>query len=228
MSRRKNIEALLARAEKSVKPLKADYDVALKAKIISEDIKIDIKNIFENLRSVIDYLAHDISEHLADSQPGRLYFPIRKTAAEFDQAIAKDYPGIMDNHPEVYDVLKQAQPFNDPWLGQFNALNNNNKHQDLVEQTRTESKHVSVTSPTRSGRVSWGPGVTFGRGVSVMGVPIDPRTQLPVSNNQVKTEITIWVDFKFKDNGLSVIPFIQESIKRVGALHEQISKHISS
>lgn len=228
MSRRKNIEALLARAEKSVTPLKADYDAALKAKTISEDIKIDIKNIFENLRSALDYLAHDISEHLAGSQPARLYFPIRQTPADFDQAMAKDYPGVRESHPAVYAVLKQAQPFNDPWLGQFNALNNNSKHQDLVEQTRTESKHVSVTSPIGGGGVSWGPGVTFGGGVSVMGVPIDPRTQLPVPNNQVKTEITIWVDFKFKDNGLSVIPFIQESIKRVAALHEQISKHISS
>jgi hypothetical protein len=228
MSRRKNIEALLLRAEKSVVPLKADYDAALKAKHISEDIKIDIKNIFENLRSALDYLAHEISEHLANLQPTRLYFPIRKTAGEFDQTMAKDYPGVKENHPQVYAILKKAQPFNDPWLGQFNALNNNNKHQYLVEQTRTESRHVTVTSPTGGGRVSWGPGVTFGSGVIVMGVPIDSRNQLPVPNKQVNTEITIWVDFKFKDNGVSVIPFIRESIRRVGALHEQVSKHISS
>ncbi len=85
-----------------------------------------------------------------------------------------------------------------------------------------------MTSPTGGGGVSWGPGVSFGSGVRVMGVPIDPRTQLPIPNDQVKTEIVTWVDFKFKDNGESVIPFIQVSIQKVRDLHEQISKHIGS
>ena len=226
MSRQNSINALILRTEKAITPLKGDYEAALRAKNISEDIKIDIKNIFENLRSVLDYLAHDISDYLADSQPPRLYFPILQSIVEFEKVMAKDYSGVKANHPQVYAELEKAQPFNDPWLGQFNSLNNNNKHQDLVEQTRTESRRVSVTSPTGGGGVSWGPGVTFGSGVSVMGVPIDPRTQLPVPNNQVKTEIITWVDFKFKDNALSVIPFIELSIERVRQLHEQISKHI--
>lgn len=228
MSRRKSIDALISKAEKAVTPLKGDYESALRAKAISEEIKIDIKNIFENLRSALDYLAHDISEHLADSQPDRLYFPIRQSLSEFEKVMTKDYPGVKEKSPEVFTILEKAQPYNDSWLGQFNALNNNNKHQDLVEQTRIESRRVSVTSPTGGGGVSWGAGVTFGSGVRVMGVPIDPRTQLPVPNNQVKTEIVTWVDFKFKDNGASVTPFIQASIEKVRDLHEHLSKYIGS
>ena len=228
MNRQKSIEALLSRAEKATTPLKADYEAALSAKTISEEIKIDIKNIFENLRSVLDYVAHDISDNLADSQPSRLYFPIRQSPAEFEKVMARDYPGVKANHPHVHAVLEKAQPYNDPWLGQFNSLNNNNKHQDLAEQTRTDSRRVSVTSSSGGGGVSWGPGVTFGSGVRVMGVPIDPKTQLPVPNNQVRTEIVTWVDFKFRDNGISVIPFIDTSIKRIRQIHEQISKHIGS
>ena len=74
--------------------------------------------------------------------------------------------------------------------------------------------------------MSWGPGVSFGAGVSVMGAPIDPRTQLPVPNNQVKTEIITWVDFRFKDNGLSALPFIEQSLKKVEQTFRELQKHI--
>ena len=109
--------------------------------------------------------------------------------------------------------------------GGFNKLNNENNHQDLVEQTKTEHRRVNVSAPGGGG-VSWGPGVTFGSGVSVMGVPIDPRTQLPVPNNSVKTEIIVWVDFKFQSNDQSVLPFIEMSIDRVESVSRELQKHI--
>lgn len=227
MSRSKSIDALLKKSNKDLVILKKDYEAALHAKQISEEIKIDIKNIFENLRSALDYLAHDISEHLATSKPKILYFPIRHSLAEFTATMAKDYPGVEGNNTDIYSILEQVQPYNKPWLGNFNKLNNNNKHQKLVEQTRTESRHVSVTSHGSGGGVSWGPGVTFGGNISVMGVPIDPYTQLPVPNNQVKTEITIWINFIFEDIGESVLPFIQQSITEVCNIHEKTSKHLN-
>jgi hypothetical protein len=58
-----------------------------------------------------------------------------------------------------------------------------------------------------------------------MGVPIDPRTQLPVPNNIVKTDITIWVDFKFREGGQSVLPFLEKSITRVESTYQAIAKH---
>ena len=129
MSRRKSIDALLSKSDKDFATLKKDYDAALQAKNISEEIKIDIKNIFENLRSALDYLAHDISDQLATTQPDRLYFPIRQSAADFATTMAKEYPGVKDKSTEIYSILEKVQPYNSPWLGKFNKLNNNNKHQ---------------------------------------------------------------------------------------------------
>ena len=105
------------------------------------------------------------------------------------------------------------QPYHAPWLGQFNRLNKHNKHQDLVEQTRTEARRVTVSRG--GGSVSWGPGVKFGGGVSVMGVPIDPKTQMPVPNTVAKTDVIIWVDFRFKEIDESVLPFLDTSLKNV-------------
>lgn len=199
MQRASSIEALLRRATADASALHVAYQTSLSAKHISDELRVQIKSIFENLRSCFDYMARDIfdSKCASAKKPNRLYFPIRQSAPEFQKAIASDFAGLAVAAPAVVAAVEAIQPYNDPWLGKFNKLNNHNKHQDLVEQTRTEAKHVKVSSG--GGSVSWGPGVTFGSGVSVMGVPIDPRTQMPVPNNLVRTDVVTWVDFRFSE-----------------------------
>lgn len=226
MKRASSIEALLRKSQTVFADLKRAYDASLHEKHVREDFKVDIKNIFENLRSCLDYLAHDIFETHCPSakSPDRLYFPIRPTATEFNQAVSRDYPGLQTTSPVVFGILESIQPYRDPWLGHFNRLNNDNKHQDLVEQTRAESRQVTVSRG--GGSVSWGPGVTFGGGVSVMGVPIDPRTQRPVPNSVVQTQVITWVDFRFKDNEMSVLPFIETSLKSVEKIYRDLQTYM--
>jgi hypothetical protein len=197
----------------------------LHEKTIREDLKVDIKNIFENLRSCLDYFAHELFDAFCRDarKPERLYFPVRSAAADFAQVMARDFPLLEANCKDAFDIIEAIQPYRDPWLGEFNRLNNENKHQDLVEQTRTETQRVDVKGP--SGGISWSrSGVRFGGGVRVMGVPIDPRTQLPVPNNQVTTTITTWVDFRFREGGQSVLPFIDKSIAKVEAVYVALRK----
>ncbi len=222
MKREASIRALLKKAASEFSELRKAYEASLHEKLVREDFKVSIKNVFENLRSSLDYLAHDIFEaHCnASKMPDKLYFPIRHTPPEFNAAIGKDYPGLPSAAKPVFDLLESIQPYKDPWLGQFNKLNNHNKHQDLVEQTRIEARHVTVSGG--GGSVSWTPGVTFTGNVGVMGVRIDPRTQLPVPNNSVKTQVTIWVDFRFKELDLPVLPFTEQSIQKVDKLFEQL------
>lgn len=169
-------------------------------------------------------MAQDIfdSKCAGTKKPNRLYFPIRHSAPEFQQAIAGDFPGLALAAPAVVATVEAIQPYNDPWLGKFNKLNNHNKHQDLVEQTRTEARHVKVSSG--GGSVSWGPGVTFGSGVNVMGVPIDPSTQMPVPNNLVQTEVVTWVDFRFSEVDESVLPFVEASVKNTTKVFQALKQ----
>lgn len=226
MKRATNIEALLRKAHADFADLRTAYDSSLHEKHVREDLKVLIKNIFENLRSCLDYIAQDTFEtHCATTKkPARLYFPIRATVAEFNQAVSKDYPGLEVTAKTVYNLLESVQPYRDPWLGQFNKLNNQNKHQDLVEQTRTESRHVTVSRGR--GSVSWGPGVTFGSGVSVVGVPIDPSTQMPVPNTVAETKVVIWVDFRFNEIDQPVLSFVETSIKNVEEMFRNLKPHI--
>lgn len=226
MKRAASIEALLRKAKVDFAGLRIAYDSSLHEKHVREDLKVAIKNIFENLRSCLDYLAHDIFDTHCSSvtKADRLYFPIRSTTTEFNKAVAKDYPDLELTSKTVFDILEAVQPYRNPWLGQFNKLNNHNKHQDLVEQTRTETRQVTVSRG--EGSVSWGPGVTFGSGVSVVGVPIDPQTQMPIPNTVAKTEVVIWVDFRFKEINQSVIPFVETSMKSVERVFRDLQPHI--
>jgi hypothetical protein len=224
MQRASSIEALLKRATADAKTLKDAYEASLHAKQVSGELKVQIKTIFENLRSCFDYMAQDIfdSKCAGSKKPNRLYFPIRHTPTDFHQAIAGDFPGLAASAPAVLAAIEAIQPYSDPWLGQFNKLNNHNKHQDLVEQTRTEARYVTVSNG--GGSVTWGPGVRFGAGVKVVGAPIDPRTQMPIPTSQVKTEVVVWVDFHFTEINESVLPFVNASVKKTTTLFETLKQ----
>ena len=226
MKRATSIEALLTKANTDFNALKEAYESSLDEKHVREDLKVSIKNIFENLRSCLDYIAQDTFEtHCPTAtKPDRLYFPIRTAATDFRQAVSKDFPGLEATASVVYTLLDSVQPYRDPWLAQFNKLNNHNKHQDLVEQTRSEARHVTVSGS--GGSVSWGPGVTFGPGVSVVGVPMDPKTQLPVPNMVAKTEIVTWVDFRFNEIDQPVLTFTESSIQHVTKLFQSLRPHV--
>lgn len=222
MNRAKSIEALLARAKKDFSELQESYEASLREQHVSEDLKVSIKNIYENLRSCLDYIAHDTFEKFCATsrKPARLYFPIRQTDIEFKQAISKDFPTLHSNSPGIYACLEAVQPFNSDWLGKFNKLNNHNKHQDLAEQTRTEDRHVTVSQGDSA--VSWSSGVTYGPGVSILGVAIDHRTQMPVENSTVKTEVVVWVDFRFSEIDEPVLDFTEKALLGVEKLFTDV------
>lgn len=230
MSRERSIEAQIRRAEGILPKIEEEYQESLNEKTVSDDLKLDIQSFIGHLRSVLDYLANDIVEtHCPNANPrDRLYFPITSDSANFVRVMSRSYPDLSVNCPDLYKFLDSIQPFQNKqnkWLTKFNKVNNEQKHNDLIEQTRTETKTVKV-SGQGGGSVSWGPGVTFGSGVSVMGVPIDPRTQMPVRNNMIKTEVTIWVDFKFDGIDVSVIWLLRESLTRIKKISTEIRRNL--
>lgn len=231
MSREKSINAQVKRAEELLPKIEEEYNNSLHSKNIDEDLKLDIQTFCGHLRSALDYLARDIVEtQCPNANPkDRLYFPITPDSKTFQKMMNKSYPDLEVNCKPVYDQLKDVQPFetdDNKWLSQFNKINNENKHNDLVEQTRTETKTVEVKSKTGGGSVSWDPGVTFGSGVSVMGVPIDPRTQMPIPNKTTTTTVTTWVDFKFDGINISALALLKQSLQEISKLKDQILKEI--
>jgi len=145
-----DINALLKRSAVDFAALQAKYEKCLHEKTVSADLKIDIKNLVGNLRSVLDYLANDIRDKHCSLQKsnGRFYFPILPNTVSFNGQCAKWYPGLQNSCPELWSYLESIQPYQKDceWLEHFNKVNNENKHGRLIEQTRTETKRVSSTA----------------------------------------------------------------------------------
>ena len=224
-SRESSIHALLNKAASQLQSVEAEYNKSLTAKTIDPSLRIDIKNLCENLRSVLDYLAADMRErHCPNaSSSTRFYFPILPDKQSFDMRLDEWFPGLRKSSPKLAGELESLQPFQAgrEWLGQFNRLNNENKHDDLVEQTRIEAQETRVTG--RGGAsVSWTSGVTFGHGVSIMGVPVDPRTQLPVPDPSIRVDRIKWVDFQFAGIGVSALWLLKKAVSDFAEIERKL------
>lgn len=206
-SRHGDVRAVIVKAEKIFEQVKKEYNKSLNDERISEELLVDVKDIFGNLRSAMDYSMKKIIDHS---------FPVCNSMA--------DFKGRKLNMPaNIETVVSKWQGFSgDSWLSTFNKLNNSHKHLTLIPQKRTVvSEQTSVTHPS-GGSIRWSNGVRFGNGISIMGVPINPQTQLPIPNNVLKVEKIKWVDFVFDNSNdpempknMSVLPFIDKSIRNV-------------
>src|SRR5258708_28521910 len=103
MARKDDIEALLKRVEEAEPKIIAKYNKSLHDKAIGSSLKIDIKDYFGHLRSVLDYLAHDIVEkYCPTANPNeKLYFPISPDQSYFERVMRKSYPNLSVSSAKV-------------------------------------------------------------------------------------------------------------------------------
>jgi len=229
-SRSQSRAALLARGDSDLAKVEAGYKASLQARAIAVGLKIDIKNLCENLRSVLDYLAHDIrANHCPMTKPPKwFYFPILSDRTQFEAQVDRWYPGLRIASPKLWSYLESIQPYQPgrEWLDKFNRLNNENKHGDLLEQTRVETCEILTTSSGGT-KVSWNPAsVKFGPGVSIAGVPVDPLTQMPVPHPSMKVEQIMWVDFRFAELNVSALWLLKTAAAGIREMAAEIEQHI--
>lgn len=232
MQRENEINALITRARKQLQEIKSEYDKSLHEQKISDLLKVDIKNFCENLRSTLDYLAHTVREtHCPNANARtRFYFPIFQNNQSYTSQMSNWYSGLNTAAPALYQYLESIQPYQQgfEWLGKFNKLNNENKHGNLVEQTRHEEvKKITAHSNSSGSEVSWDPSsVRFGAGVHIHSVPVDPSTQMPVPSGAQTITKTIWVDFKFVGIGESAISLLETSLAGIESIVSEVKKHV--
>jgi len=229
MSKRdESIAALLSRCATDVAALEIAYSDALSRQTIPADLKIDIKNLAGNLRSVLDYVAADVREACCPTANprDRFYFPVLQDEGDFLRKTSEWYPDLETARPAVWAYFRSVQPYHPQfrWLGQLNSVNNENKHGDLVEQTRVDSPRVNVTL-SGGGGVSWDPrAVQFGSGVFIGGVPVNPATQLPLPHESQKVERVTWVDFRFRDQDVSALGLLRQSTAGVRQIAHELTE----
>lgn len=231
MTRKTDIAALLTKADQQLETILKEYDLSLHRQSIAAPLLVDIKNYCENLRSVLDYLAHGIREkYCPNANPkDRFYFPIFPNATLFASQAEKWFPGLAIEVPAIWASLEKSQPYRPDcaWLGLFNKLNNENKHGALVAQTRQEVGTQVKADIRGGGSVAWNPSnVRFGAGVSIGGVPVDPTTQLPVPDPRLNVSKTIWIDFQFDGVGGSAIGLMRDALSGVKAIDATLGPYM--
>ncbi|OPX60799.1 MAG: hypothetical protein A4E25_00209 [Methanobacterium sp. PtaB.Bin024] len=102
-----------------------------------DTLKVDLKNILENHRSLLEYTAHYMAERCTP-KPSKVYFPVANSKDDvqtFTKKINKWFPKLSNRSPSVIDYLLSIQEFNgETWLRQLADLTNFNKHCSLSDQ----------------------------------------------------------------------------------------------
>lgn len=156
MSRRSNIRTLLGESERQFEEIQEYYVRSVQRNQLEPLVGVRIKNYCENLRSVLDYLAHEIRERCSLGRGARrYYFPICERKHNFDNNVASWFPGLSSSCPDVLNYLYSVQPLRHRspppyrrWLWHFNRLNNAGKHNDLVIHT---TRHAPAGASERLG-----------------------------------------------------------------------------
>ena len=215
-----DIQSQLDRAKELLKELEKACADDLTAKNVSGKTRNLSQEVLLKVRHLLDqsiykyfekYYLPNLSE--ADKKAARVYFPIINRKEDLKSILGRAKMTDLDtSHPDFYKFLDSVQPYNTDylWLKQL-AEFSSEKHVRLTPQVKTETKRVTVSRG--SGSVSWGSGVTFGKGVSVMGVPIDPATQLPIPNNIVETKIETWVSFLYEGTNVNVLWLCKKAVE---------------
>lgn len=205
---------LLKEFEQSAQADLAKQEISTTTKNLTQEVLLKMNRLFDQTWRVffVKYYAPKLSKE--EIEKTKIYFPIAQKSEDLKAALGRcKIADLGSDYPEVYKWLESVQPYNpnQNWLSLCKKYADDS-HIQLTPQTRTETRQVSVSSG--SGSVSWGPGVTFGSGISVMGVPIDPRTQMPVPNNIVKTEIQQWVSFSFSGTEINVLWLCKNAVEQ--------------
>jgi len=240
MNRKSDVKSILIAATQQHSTIRQDYERALQDK--SLDLRVPVKNLMENLRSALDYIAHDIYESCCQSaraasgqpDPKSIYFPYGKTEADFKAGIGSSLPGLATHAPDIYKILLSIQPFvcGDTWLCDLCVILNEKKHDRLKAQERSESEtytvesqHGSVTIPVNNPNVK----VTSLPGaVKIFGVPAEFRQDgiRTAPSDALTHKRTKWVAFTFEGTNVNVINLLDKATAGIKDLSEELYQKV--
>ena len=116
---------------------------------LSGELKVKFKNILENHRSSLEYVAHYLVDYCSPRPDiNRVQFPVsnlKDDESTFSTKLDKWFPGLGSKKPNIKKFLISVQHFNgETWLRDLAELSNFNKHHTLssLEVKNFESKLI--------------------------------------------------------------------------------------
>jgi hypothetical protein len=235
MGRFDDINILLQVADEQLQQIETEYNKSLINKVISPKLSVYIKNYLENLRSPLDYIANEICEKiLLKTEISKTYFPIScENNKAFISHMSKNLPGLDVANTQLYGILEEFQPYSNFDIHELTKLSkfvNENKHNKLSPQTRTERKGLVIEFPGGS-RISMGPGSSIsGSGtirsgdswISPAGGIISGDSPARVGGGEVKQTVTRWISFTFATTDDDVLKLLKNCRKDVDKILNRV------
>jgi hypothetical protein len=161
-----DIKALLNDAVEQFDVVKELHDAALEDPDARSKFKTRVKNVLENQRSVLDYLAVGITKQFGTPKRGFIYYPLAQSENEFPVLMENKMPGVAAAEPDIAAAVKRHQPYHSRnlWLRELNQLTREQKHNQLSPQLVREGFQCRVTEKKTGAFVQWrGFSFTHGR-----------------------------------------------------------------
>ena len=222
MSRLDDMHATLQVADELLAEIQGQYEASLEGQKIDSTLPVKIKNLLENLRSPLDYIAREISDAVLGLGSGhRTYFPIGCVNVKaFEKHVQINLPGLDKANPSIYTKLESLQSYNATGcraLGKLSRLVNENKHNQLSPQTRTERRGLRVAFPG-GGVIDMGPGssicgtgmISSGGGTINLTGGVVSGDSPARSGRNIQQTVQVWVSFLFSDTGDGVMELLRE------------------
>ena len=237
MSRKSDIDELLAEVADIKSDIEATYERAKADPASAKLSKIKVKSALEHLRSVLDYAALDVHETFYDGK-GKIYFPYGKNEALFEKHLKSKFKDLAGKSRRVFEIFSSVQTFNcgSDWLITLCNTVNSNKHNRLSSQDMQKEESVSLGNLVK---VSGGGSVII-HGGTVNGVPIskDPNKPIVISNEsseeQMKRNLnpnnpflslnreTDKLEFIIDDTGWDALELVSEASNGVQSLVDDL------
>ena len=216
-----DIMANIAVTDELMRVIEKEYMASLKQQQIDPKLAVRIKNYLENLRAPLDYVSKHICSSLLGQKRSHLtYFPIScANEVAFQKHMNKNMPGLESYDQTLYQVFCEFQPYQPTGckaLPRLSKLVNENKHNRLSPQTRSEQRGLRVDFPggssiqmspgssiSGSGSISSGGGIINLAGGSISG---DSPARLA---KNVQQTVILWVSFHFSDTDEEVLGLLK-------------------
>lgn len=216
---------LMDESERMLKEIEEAYGISVAEEQISKSLLIRIKNLTDNLRAALDYLAVLIfEEYCYKKGNSKVYFPYANRGANqqnFEDSLNKFFPGLKENKLDIFLYLVAIQHFGNKewtWLAKFIEINNQSSHIKLTPQIRR--KHVALTISSGASALTLmgtsqviiedGGELKVGS-VNIKGaqaISVDQHTDIPSGHAQMRS----WESIHFEINNAEVLPLLHEAV----------------
>jgi hypothetical protein len=219
-----DINAVLSTARSQFGVVRGLYEESLHRQQLHPDLQPLIKNLLENQRSSLDYLAERIFQKHGNATKTKVYYPLAKSSYDFPQWFAKNLPGVGRASPNTQAAIAARQPYRPgyDWLRHLNTLVIENKHRQLTPQTQFWAPHIEQGELPPEQRLQLKPD----------SVPPDPsnvkRASVRVTEADVGKTLTgvVFVDWFFTKpqlSALGTLDRIQNELSRLVAEVRQVA-----